>query len=196
MLGGLLAGGAQRSVPLRMQAIRSSMETANAPVQDNERSWSSFVNGAPQIKCDPQSAPLNSARALAPPGSARAARLAVSSRLASTVSGRAGVVHPSTNFVQNWSKGSSGHSLAPPGSARATRLASTDATATIGVVRSIAGPSIKVSGYGMSLSGYSRVLPENPIQPETLIDGPGIDGMLPENDARAFVDGVVQPTDS
>ena len=190
MLGAIYAAGAHRTGPLRMQANRSpAMETVNPPVLDGEHSWGSFVNGAAR---NPQLVPLNSARALAPPGSARAARLASTSELASTsqlssstVSGRAGVVRPLTSFAP-----ASGRKLAPPGSARAARLASTSATDAVGVVCSTAGPtpapvqplapSITVSGYGMSLSGYGMVQP---------LGG----NALPENDARAFVDGDVQP---
>ena len=184
MLGVFYAASAHRTGPMRMQANRSpAMETANAPVLDDEHCWGSFVNGAVR---PPQLAPLNSARALAPPGSARAARLASTSQLASsTVSGRASAVRPLTSFAPG-----SGQALAPPGSARAARLASTDATDAVGVVCSTAGPmpapaqptapSITVSGYGMSLSGYGMVQP---------LGG----NALPENDAHAFVNGVVQP---
>ena len=184
MLGVFYAASAHRTGPLRMQVNRSpAMETANAPVLDDEHCWGSFVNGAAR---PPQLAPLNSARALAPPGSARAARLASASQLASsTVSGRAGAVRPLTSFAPG-----SGHTLAPLGSAHAARLASTDATDAVGVVRPTTeptpapaqptAPSITVSGFGMSLSGYGMVQP---------LGG----NALPENDARDFVDGVVQP---
>ena len=115
MLGVFYAANAHRTGPLRMQTNRSpAMETANTPVLDDEHSWGSFVNGAAR-----ESAPQDSARALAPPGSARAARLASASQLASsTVSGRAGVVRPVTTIAP-------AHTLAPPGSARAARPCST-----------------------------------------------------------------------
>lgn len=134
MLVVFLATSAHRTGPLRMQAARSAA-AATVPIQD-DRSWSPLERNA-QL-----AAPLDSASALAPPGSARAARLASNSRLVSSaVSGRA--AHPAST-------------------------AATDA-----------GPPIKVSGYGMSLSGYGMVQP--------------LTKPLLENDARAFVNGVVQP---
>ena len=185
MLGVFYAASAHRTGPLRMQVggrlqqgDSPAMETANAPILDDDHLWGSFVNGASHA----QPVPLDSARALAPPGSARAARIASNSELASsTVAGR-GIVRPVTS--------SGAAALAPPGSARAARLAAAAAADAVGVVRSpadstpapaqLAAPSITVSGYGMSLSGYGTVQPLGGNVP-------------PENDARALVDGAVQP---
>ena len=185
MLGVFYAASAHRTGPLRMQVDRRlqlgdspAMETANAPILDDDHRWGSFVNGAAPV----QPVPLDSARALAPPGSARAARLVANSELASwPVAGR-GIVRPVTS--------SGAAALAPPGSARAARLAAASAADAVGVVRSTAdstpapaqptAPPITVSGYGMSLSGYGTVQPLGGNVP-------------PENNARALVDGAMQP---